>query len=48
MAPDEVRIWFLRLLEARNTGSAKHANHLTGETPFEFAVQLPVTRLANM
>ena len=48
MAPDEVTIWFLRLLDAKNTGRAKHANHRNGDTPFELAVQLPVIRLAKM
>ena len=34
-------------LEAKNTGRAKHASQRKGDTPFELAVQLPVTKLAK-
>ena len=47
-APDEVTIPFLRLLEAKNTGSAKQVNHLKGDTPCVPAVQFPVKILPKM
>ena len=45
MAPDEVTIPLRKPLDAKNTGSAKHANHLTGDVPVVPAVQLPVKKL---